>query len=133
MMTVLDAGKVFLCVAAWKEARGEADPHLSMRAVMHAIVNSARLRKMELVDQILYPLYISSLTAPADGQLTKWPKANDPLFGFCLSVVDAVVDGTDEDPTEGATNYFNPHIVLPNWAAKMVKIKDIGNHAFYRA
>jgi len=42
-----------------------------------------------------------------------------------------------EDPTDGATHYFNPHLVRPRWARQLVFIKRIDRgrtraHDFYR-
>jgi spore germination cell wall hydrolase CwlJ-like protein len=34
--------------------------------------------------------------------------------------------------TDGALSYFNPSIVLPEWAGSMTKTCTIGNHEFYK-
>lgn len=37
----------------------------------------------------------------------------------------------EPNPIPGATHYFNPNVVLPSWAGHMVRLAEIGNHAFY--
>lgn len=49
--------------------------------------------------------------------------------------VRAAIDG--RDPTEGSTFFFNPHLVRPSWARRLVFAKRIGTaphntHEFYR-
>lgn len=38
----------------------------------------------------------------------------------------------NKDPTYGALYYFNPKLVLPDWATNMTKTVSIGNHDFYK-
>jgi len=36
------------------------------------------------------------------------------------------------DTTEGATHYFNPKLVTPNWAKKMKKVSSSKFHDYYK-
>lgn len=54
-----------------------------------------------------------------------WPKVH--------SIVQNVLLGEVEDPTNGATHYFNPAICgIPGWASEMSPRGIIGQHHFYR-
>ena len=122
-----------LALAMWREARGEKqDTRLSMRAVGHTIVNYARRTSHTVGDMLRKPLYISSLTDPKDHQLNLYPESLDPQFQLASQIADIILDGSDPDPTGGATHYFNPKQVLPPWAASMTKLTSIENHVFYR-
>jgi len=58
----------------------------------------------------------------------------------CEEIAKDILYGKYEDPTEGATHYFNPSIVKPRWnMEKMEKIgkikiddKNMSRHEFYR-
>lgn len=56
----------------------------------------------------------------------------------CLDVAEGILNGKYEDPTQGATHYFNPKLCQPSWAKKMEKIGRIktklgeSKHEFYR-
>jgi len=39
-------------------------------------------------------------------------------------------DGSEMDPTDGATFYYNPHIANPSWAGKYRETAVYGNHRF---
>lgn len=130
-MQWLDWDKAMLALAMWREARGETDPQ-ALRAVGHTIYNFAEESKFTVADACEHKLYISSLTYPHDPQLTTWPHYGDPQFAKAMAATDAIFAGKDVDPTMGATHYFNPGMVLPDWASKMVKTVSIGHHDFYK-
>ena len=47
-------------------------------------------------------------------------------------LINLLILGNIDDNTEGATHYYNPDIVHPDWADSplMTKIKKIGDHTF---
>lgn len=58
-----------------------------------------------------------------------------PVPQWCFDVARSAARG--EDPTGGATHYFNPYLVRPGWARNLRFIKRIGTtrdttHDFYR-
>lgn len=60
---------------------------------------------------------------------------NGPVPQWCFDAARAAARG--EDPSRGATHYFNPHLVRPAWARNMRFIRRIGTtrsttHDFYR-
>ena len=66
------------------------------------------------------------------------PEAYDAKsFYECLEVAEDILSGELEDPTNGATHYFNPKVVKPTWANKLEKVgkieteNGISKHEFY--
>lgn len=59
-------------------------------------------------------------------------------FHECLRAAKEILSGQHTDLTGGATHYFNPQVVQPSWANKMIKIgklktkKGLTKHEFYR-
>lgn len=117
-------------VAAWKEARGEGRD--GMRAVLHVIANRAKLHNKTWAQIVYQPLQFTSMTYGHDPELCMVPTPPDAQFSLAWDLADLVYTGTDPDITNGATNYFNPKIVLPSWAAGMTKVATIGRHDFYK-
>ena len=62
-------------------------------------------------------------------------KPTDPAYRETSDIVDMAKNGDIPDPTNGATHFLNPNIVmqrrgvLPSWAAQPVA--KIGNHTFF--
>lgn len=123
--------KYVAALCAWREARGEG--HDGIRAVIHVIANRASRRGLSWAQVVYERLQFSSMTAPGDPQLTLVPHNPDPAFEDCYAVADLIYSGGDFDLTDGADHYFNPHVVLPGWAAAMTKTATIGNHDFYKS
>lgn len=71
---------------------------------------------------------------PNREQLMDPQRYDSRSFEECLEVAMRIISGVYEDPTQGATHYFNPRVVRPSWANRMTKIGIIGNskHEFYR-
>lgn len=116
-------------LCAWREARGEGID--GIRAVLHVIRNRTA-GGQSWSDVICRKWQFSSMTAPGDSQLILWPLSTDPIFDDCLRLAELIYEGGDFDLTNGATHYFNPGVVLPDWAAKMKRVAVIGHHDFYR-
>ena len=123
--------KALFALTIWREARGEGRD--GMRAVAHVIAN--RVAATNLPDQwddvIERKWQFSSMTAPGDPELILWPKQPDPAWETAMQVAELIYGGGDYDLTLGATFYFNPNVVMPDWAKSMKKTITIGNHNFY--
>ena len=58
---------------------------------------------------------------------------DDPLYRDLRAIVEAVVAGTEPDPTGGADHYCTRAIApLTGWAKGARPVAAIGNHLFYR-
>jgi spore germination cell wall hydrolase CwlJ-like protein len=108
-MTTLDVYPMVLCAeCVWREARNQS--YQAMVAVAWVIRNRVRLPGHDLVRVVSAPWQFSSMTAPGDPNLVKWPQTGDAAFERCCSAVDAVWGGTFADNTKGATFYYSPPI-----------------------
>lgn len=135
MMDWKELQKYSASFCAWREVRGETKTlRDSIRGVIHAIDNRGKLRDKSWIQIVYQYLQFSSMTAPGDPQIKAGlvPVFPDQIFELCYEVADQVLSGIDPDLTEGATNYFNPSVVLPDWAAGMTKTVSIGHHDFYK-
>jgi hypothetical protein len=72
----------------------------------------------------------SSMTAPGDPNLIKWPEAYEAAWQLCMAIATEVFEGIGTDPTEGATHYFSQNNP-PLWAMKMRHTVDVGQFHFY--
>lgn len=121
-------------LCAWREARGEGRE--GMRAVLHVIRNRSRQKNISIAQVTTAPMQFSSMTAPEDPELTRFPRpggSDGAAFETAMQIAEDVATGADvQDPTSGATFYFNPRVVMPAWAQHMTKTATIGNHDFYK-
>lgn len=129
-MTWDDWYKTALALTMWREARGEG--RTGMRAVGHVIENRVHTGMGDWDHVITKKWAFSSMTAPGDPELVLWPDSPDLVFESAMLLAEDIYNGTDPDITNGATHYFNPHVVLPTWAKSMTLVAEIGNHVFYR-
>jgi N-acetylmuramoyl-L-alanine amidase len=58
------------------------------------------------------------------------PDAHPPMPD-CLRLADQVLEGLTEDPTGGATHYYERHIAEPAWVRTMRLTCEIGDHKFF--
>lgn len=111
------------------EARGESDE--GMAAVAHVINNRSRNTG-----------YYPSEIARQNKQFSTW-NSDDPNrerienlpsdseeYQRAHRIAREVLDGRSEDPTGGATHYYNPNIANPDWSSSMQGNTAIGNHLF---
>lgn len=56
----------------------------------------------------------------------------DPIWVKARSIMQAALADVGEDPTLGACFYFADSIPIPDWAKRMTKTVQIGNHIFYK-
>lgn len=97
--------RIMLALTAWREARGEGRE--GMRAVLHVIRNRVNKGWGDWDHVVTKKWQFSSLTAPGDSQLVRWPDSPDEKFALAMQLADAVYDGTDPDITGGAVYYAN--------------------------
>lgn len=121
--------KCSAALCAWREARGEGRD--GIRAVIHVIANRAKLWNKTWPEVIYQHLAFSSMTYGRDPQLCWVPHPPDPVFNDCYEIAELIHGGGDFDLTNGATHYFNPQVVMPEWASAMKKVASIGHHDFY--
>lgn len=55
----------------------------------------------------------------------------DAAFRQCYAAAAAVLIGSADDPTSGATHYHTKEI-SPSWAAGRTPVAEIGKHIFYK-
>jgi hypothetical protein len=76
----------------------------------------------------------SSMTAPGDAMLVKWPHDGDQSWLDSMVVAQGIFDGTITDNTNGSTLYANLKVCSPSWDfSKITKTMDIGNHTFFKS
>lgn len=130
-MVLDDWNKALLALTLWREARGEGE--VGMQAVGCVIRNRQQAKAYGNWAEVMCTKYqFSSLTAPEDPMLIIWPGSQDLIFPQAMQIAEGIYDGSLPDITEGAFHYFNPHVVMPGWAASLAFIKNIGRHAFYK-
>lgn len=56
---------------------------------------------------------------------------DDPMITHMLGVLQTVMNSPN-DPTDGATHYFNPSLVHPPWAAGATPCGQFGNQVFFK-
>jgi N-acetylmuramoyl-L-alanine amidase len=57
---------------------------------------------------------------------------DDTMWQRSVNLAVRVLLGLTDDPTRGATHYFNPNKVDPYWKDSYQHVVDVGNHKFYR-
>jgi N-acetylmuramoyl-L-alanine amidase len=137
-MTWADYYKTMLAVTGWREARSLGRE--GMLSVMCVIRNRVNAGMGDWDHVITSPRQFSSVTAPGDGQLTKWPDSPNTTFDIAMDLAERVYNGCIEDITGGAIYYFNPRITPASssfWSTvannpDMEKTCEIGPHCFYR-
>ena len=60
-------------------------------------------------------------------------KTTDPLYQKALGAARTVFGGESEDPTGGATHFYNPKLASPKWGSGMQDRIQIGEHAYGKA
>jgi N-acetylmuramoyl-L-alanine amidase len=123
--------KMCAALCAWREARNQGRD--GIRGVIHVIDNRSHMHTKTWAEVVYQPLQFSSMTYPHDPQLSLVPKPTDAEFEMCYEVADLVWKHQDPDNTNGADHYFNPNIVLPDWAAGMQPTVQIGDHSYYKS
>lgn len=121
-----------LALTVWREARGEGTE--GMKAVACSIRN--RVRRPSWWGHTFYEVctkkwQYSSMTAPNDPQLGKFPSRDDHEFEQSLWISNEVVEGRIKSPVPGADSYYDSSIAPPAWAIPAKFVGRIGRLNFY--
>lgn len=133
-MTWQDWDIAVLTLVLWREAENQGRE--GMRAIGHVIANRVSKGEGDWAEVIESRLQFSSITAPGDPTLVKWPKRNlsqseVQAFETAMQVADLIVSGADPDITMGATHYANLSVADPDWAHSLKETIKIGAHTFF--
>lgn len=138
-----DAQRVMLALCLWREARGE--PLEAKAAVACSIRN--RVAKPSWwgtgwLGVLTKKWQYTSMTGTGDPNLEKWPQEADTSWLACLAIAYAVHGGQLDDPTSGATHYFDNSLDpgpgkpdrRPEWAlgGSLVHTVDVGAFHFFK-
>ena len=126
-----------LAITLWREARGEG--YAAQVGVAMSMMN--RVAKPSWwgsdIEEVLTKKWqYSSMTDPADGQLTKWPKTSEPVFQNCLEIASRAVAGTLQGGFRGADSYYEDSLqgdARPKWAKEHPErfVGKLGKLNFY--
>lgn len=119
----------YLARTGFGEARGEGLE--GMRRAMHVVKNRAGAGPIEPV--VTAPKQFSAWN-PGDPNRAKMLAVTeqDKDFAAALKLAVLILSGRDQDPTGGATHYFNPRAVRPEWAKAMESLGEYGQHVFLK-
>jgi len=123
---------VFLALVVWREARGESIE--CQTAVAYSIMNRVERPSWwgkNICDVLFKKWQYSSMTAPTDPQLAKWPKTEEVSWQQCFEISKEVLSGYTENPVPGADSYFDISIPDPVWATPDKFVAQIGRIKFY--
>jgi N-acetylmuramoyl-L-alanine amidase len=118
----------------WMEARGE--PPEGRRAVAHALVNRHLAGRWfsgaTLVECCLMAAQFScwNTNDPNRREMARLAD-DDALLADCRAHVEAALEGSEPDPTGGATHYHARGGREPEWARGREPSAEIGRHRFY--
>ncbi len=132
-----DTNEMLLARMIYGEARG-CSPQERIAVGFTAVNRAARGRWYggNLREVILRPHQYSCFNRndPNRTQLMDPQQYDEQAFEECLDVARGIISGNYEDPTQGATHYFNPRAANPSWANRLTRIGRINNsrHVFYR-
>lgn len=105
----MNYSQFILALTLWREARGVSSA--ARQAIACVIRNRAAKRKdRDIVAVCTAPYQFSSMAAPGDANLVKWPAVNDIQMADCLAIA-GLVNG--RDTTGGAIFYFTPPLTQP--------------------
>lgn len=124
--------QVMLVLTVWREASGELHP--AKVAVTFSILNRVAHPKWwgtRLGPVIAKKWQYSSMAAPGDPNLIRYPLPQDLSFQDALLAVNAVLAGTESNPVEGADSYYDISIAPPKWAKPEQFVKQVGAFRFY--
>lgn len=121
-----------LALCIWREARGEGTQ--SMIAVGCSIRNRVQRPAWwgkDYISVLTKKWQYSSMAAPGDGQLIKYPQSGDPQMEQCLQIAEQVISGAVINPFPGADSYYDDSIPPPKWATKDTFVGKIGRLNFH--
>ena len=125
---------LILAKTIYGEARGEI--LLGQYAVAHVVLNRKndhRWHNMSLAGICLQRAQFSCwLPSDPSCAILQNLHAESPRLAPMIIIAQAVIAGTHDDPTHGATHYHAVSIDAPRWARGKTPCARIGHHLFYR-
>jgi spore germination cell wall hydrolase CwlJ-like protein len=125
---------MLLALMVWREARGV---RVAWPGIVWTVLNRALYPTwsgQNVVGVITEYKQFSSMTAPGDPNLVKWPKEYNPEFLEIQDVIFRVLAGQVPDPTKGATYYWTaPLTTAPAAWGKVVETVNLGGVHFCKA
>ena len=132
-----DSEEVLLARMLFGEARNCSNQEKI--AVAYTAINrvndNKRWNGTNIKGVILKPWQYScfNLNDPNRKKLMDPEKYDSKSWQTCLEIAKNVLSGNYSDSTNGATHYFNPSVVVPEWSKRMEKKEVQGTkHDFYR-
>jgi len=126
-----------LALLIYGEARGEV--YSGKLAVAHVVQNRANSlpwygKTIKGVCLKKWQFSCFNLNDPNRAKLLELAEMEQKpdTYNECLRAAKEVLSGNCADITNGATHYFNPRIVKPEWINSMQKMCTIGNHEFWK-
>ena len=121
-----------LAIDVWREARGEVMD--AKRAVAFSVLNRVKNPKWwgSTIAQVIGKKFqYSSMAAPGDPNLIKWPAQPDPSFEDCMQAAADAISDSGPNPVPGADSYYDKSISAPAWAKPEQFVAQVGNLFFY--
>jgi len=128
-----DTEKILLARLIMGETEGCSK--LEKIAAAYTAINRAEKSKEDLKEIILKPYQYSCFNEEVSRrEVLKNPiKYNKKEFLEDIKLAEEILSKMYEDPTEGATHYYNPELIkTPHWAKNIKPIKKIGHHLFFK-
>lgn len=129
-----DADRTFLGLTIWREASNQ--PRAAKVAIGYCIKNRVSHPKWwgsDVMSVVFKKWQFSSLTAPGDPNLDRWPSRIDPSWIESLAVAESVLaaDLLAANPVKGADSYYDSSIAPPAWTMGARFVGEIGALKFY--
>lgn len=124
--------RAMLALLVWREAQGEI--YQARVAVCYSALNRVESPKWwgrSLGAVIALKWQYSSMAAPGDPNLIKYPLPQDVVFRDCLQIVDDVMSKKVKNPVPGADSYYDVSIPPPKWAKPEQFVKQVGAFRFF--
>ena len=121
-----------LALCVWRES--DDQPYDCMRGVAHVVVNRVAHPGWWGVDVrsiVLKPWQFSSFNHDDPGE-RRWPEDDNQQWLEAQTAARLAIGG-DDDPTLGASSYYDVSIQPPSWTASMVFTMQLGKIRFYRS
>lgn len=121
-----------LALVIWREARSEGVE--GMVAVGCSIRNRVKRPSWwgkDYISVITKKWQYSSMAAPGDSQLIRYPQAGDLAFEQALQIAEWVIMGVVTNPVPGADSFYDDSIPPPKWATPETFVAKIGRIVFH--
>ena len=119
-------------MTVYMEASGEGPE--GMKAVAYVLVNRHNVHEATLAAVCLRPFQFSCWNTddPNRARIAAL-RDEDPTLAEAEHAVTTAINGSEPDPTLGATNYYASSMrTPPDWAKRMTFTVEIGKHRFFK-